>query len=182
MQSQAENSTKGENAGKDYSMKYDYLEAVKADVVKYIREEIDLAEYEGRRDDLEEDLNDMLWTVDSVTGNGSGSYTFCRETAKGYVLEDAGTVKEALDEFDVDAETIADKFLSEDWEYFDVTARCYVLGSAINEVLDEYEADGAFDEVAEEEAPETLADIAASIAGAIVKGTEPEANTEPVRA
>ena len=35
---------------------------------------------------------------------------------------------------------------------------------------------------AEEEAPETLADIAASIAGAIVKGTEPEANTEPVNA
>lgn len=132
-------------------MKYNYFEAVKADVIEYIREEIDLAEYEGRRDDLEEELNDILWTVDSVTGNGSGSYTFCRETAKGYVLEDAETVKEALEEFGVDAETIAEKFLSEDWEYFDVTARCYVLGSAIHEVLEEMENEGAFEVEAEEE-------------------------------
>lgn len=120
-------------------MKYNYFEAVKDDVVEYIREEINLAEYEGRRDDLEEKLNNDLWTVDSVTGNGSGSYTFCRETAKGYVLEDAETVAEALKQFDVDAETIADKFLSQDWEYFDVTARCYELGSAIAEALDEIE-------------------------------------------
>lgn len=121
--------------------KYNYFEAVKADVVDYIREEIDLAEYEGRRDDLEEDLNDMLWTVDSVTGNGSGSYTFSRETAKGYVFEDTETVTEALKEFDVDAETIAEKFFDEDWEYFDATARCYVLGSAIAAALDEIEAE-----------------------------------------
>ena len=163
-------------------MKYNYFEAVKADVKDYIKSEINFADWAENREGLEEELNDSLWVNDSVTGNASGSYTFCRETAKGYVFEDTETVTDALKEFCVDSETIAMKFFHEDWEYFDVTARCYVLGSAIDEVLDEYEAAGAFDEVAEEEAPETLADIAASIAGAIVKGTEPEANTEPVRA
>lgn len=120
-------------------MKYNYFEAVKTDVKNWISENINLEEYAGERDRLEEELNDSLWIEDSVTGNRSGSYTFCRETAKGYVLEDAETVKEALEAFGVDAETIAEKFLSEDWEYFDVTARCYELGSAIAEALDEIE-------------------------------------------
>lgn len=53
---------------------YNYLEAVTADVLDYIKDEIDLAEWKGNRDGLEEKLNDDLWTVDSVTGNASGSY------------------------------------------------------------------------------------------------------------
>ena len=164
-------------------MKYNYFEAVKADVKEYIKSEIDFTDWTENREGLEEELNETLWTEDNVTGNGSGSYTFCRETAKGYVFDNVETVTDALSEFCVDSETIAIKFLHEDWEYFDVTARCYVLGSAINEVLDEYEYSGVFAEAEEtEKAQETLADIAASIAGGILKGTEPEANTEPVRA
>ena len=46
---------------------------------------------------------------------------------------------EAVKEFCVESETIAEKFLSEDWEYFDVTIRCYLLGQAISEALDEIE-------------------------------------------
>ena len=53
------------------------------------------------------------------------------------------TVTEALREFCVDAETIAEKFLEEDWEYFDVAARCYILGAAISEALDEIEEEVA---------------------------------------
>lgn len=54
--------------------RYDYLNAVIDDVREYIAEEIDLAEWKGNRDGLEEKLNDDLWTTDSVTGNASGSY------------------------------------------------------------------------------------------------------------
>lgn len=55
---------------------YDYREAVKDDVRNYIAENITIEAYKGQRDELEEMLNEDLWTADSVTGNGSGSYTF----------------------------------------------------------------------------------------------------------
>jgi hypothetical protein len=120
-----------------------YLEQVKADVKDYIEDNYTAEELKEKmedRDDFEETLNDDLWIDNSITGNSSGSYTFSREQAKEYVLDDIDTVREALKEFCVEADTIADKFLSEDWEYFDVTARCYVLGQAIYAALDIIEA------------------------------------------
>ena len=56
---------------------YNYLEAMKSDIMDYIRNEVNTNEFSSR-EELEESLNDDLWTVDSVTGNGSGSYTFNR--------------------------------------------------------------------------------------------------------
>lgn len=117
---------------------YNYLEAMKEDVLEYINNEINLSDYEDL-DELEQFLNDELWTVDSVTGNASGSYTFNRCQAQKYVCDNIDELKEALDDFGTDAETITDKFLSEDWEYFDVTIRCYLLGAAISESLEEIE-------------------------------------------
>lgn len=122
---------------------YNYLEAVTADVIDFIREEVTTSDYENR-EALSEFLNDELWTCDSVTGNASGSYTFNAYKAKEYVFSDPDTVSEALKEFCVEAETIADKFLTQDWEYFDVTARCYVLGQAIEDALDSIENELVF--------------------------------------
>lgn len=119
---------------------YNYLEAMKEDVLEYINNEINLSDYEDL-DELEQFLNDELRTVDSVTGNASGSYTFNRCQAQEYVCDNIDELKEALDDFGTDAETITDKFLSEDWEYFDVTIRCYLLGAAISESLEEIEED-----------------------------------------
>lgn len=119
-------------------MRYNYLESIKADVMEYIKNEVNLTDYEDK-DELQEALHDDLWTEDSVTGNASGSYTFCRQTAKEYVTENMEECIEALKEFCVESETVAEKFLSEDWEYFDVTIRCYLLGQAISEVLEEIE-------------------------------------------
>ena len=124
-------------------MKYDYRKAVTADVIDYIRDEVNTSDYENR-EALSEFLNDELWTYDSVTGNASGSYTFNAYKAKEYVFSDPDTVSEALKEFCVEAETIADKFLTQDWEYFDVTARCYVLGQAIEDALDSIENELVF--------------------------------------
>lgn len=120
-----------------------YIEAVTADATEYIRDNYtaeEIAEAMTDRDEFAVRLNDEMWVADEVTGNGSGSYTFNREQAKEFVLADVDTVREALKEFCVEAETIADKFLDEDWEYFDVTARCYVLGQAIDAALDSIEA------------------------------------------
>lgn len=109
---------------------YDYREAVKNDVLEYIRNEVNFSEFETV-EELEEKLNDDLWTVDSVTGNASGSYTFNRWTAKEYVVDGMDELKDALQAFCTPSETIAEKFLDEDWEYFDVTIRCYLLGECI---------------------------------------------------
>ena len=54
---------------------YDYLEAMKSDIIDYVRNDVNTDEFSSR-EELEESLYDDLWTVDSVTGNGSGSYTF----------------------------------------------------------------------------------------------------------
>ena len=126
---------------------YNYREAVTADVIDFIRDEVNPADYESR-EALSEFLNDELWTCDSVTGNASGSYTFNAYKAKEFVFSDQDTVSESLREFCVDAETIAEKFLNQDWEYFDVTARCYVLGQAIESALDSIENEPEFCEEA----------------------------------
>lgn len=114
-------------------MNYNYLEAMKEDIRNYIEEnDIDVNEQ-----DIEETLNDDLWIEDSVTGNGSGSYTFNSYKAKENLEGNEDLVREMCKEFCIDAETIADKFLNEDYEYFDVSIRCYLLGQAIAEVLEE---------------------------------------------
>ena len=117
---------------------FNYTEAVTADVIDFIRNEVNSADYENR-EALSEFLNDELWCCDSVTGNASGSYTFNACKAKEFIFADPDTVSEALREFCVDAETISEKFLSQNWEYFDVTARCYVLSQAIEAALDSIE-------------------------------------------
>ena len=114
---------------------YDYRDAMKKDILDYIEDNIDLEKYS--REELSEKLNEDLWVEDSVTGNGSGSYTFNRAEAKEYVVDNTELCKQALDEFCVSAEQIAENFLCEDWEYFDVTIRCYLLSEMIEEALDE---------------------------------------------
>lgn len=121
---------------------YNYNEEMKRDILEAIRENYtaeEIAEQMTDRDSFAEKLNDELWTDDSVTGNGSGSYTFSRATAKEYVTENIDLAAEALREFCLDSDTIAEHFLEEDWEYFDVTIRCYLLAGLIWEALEEIE-------------------------------------------
>lgn len=123
--------------------KYNYYEAMKEDIKNYIAEnytEEDICEKMLDLDDFSEELNNDLWAFDGVTGNGSGSYTFSRAKAKEYIFSGAENVellREALKEFCVESDTIAEKFLSEEWEYFDVTIRCYILGGVINNALED---------------------------------------------
>lgn len=120
-------------------MAYDYKEAIKDDVIEYINENIDLDAVDSR-EELEEQLNDDLWAEDSVTGNGSGSYTFDRHQSYENVQGDPDAmdyIRDLVSEFGVEAETVAEKFLDEDYEYWDVSIRCYLLGEAIGEALDE---------------------------------------------
>ena len=56
--------------------KYDYLQAVMDDVRNFI-EENDIVITSSNVDEMREELYDKCWADDSVTGNASGSYTFC---------------------------------------------------------------------------------------------------------
>lgn len=125
---------------------YDYREAVKDDVRNYIAENITIEAYKGQRDELEEMLNEDLWITDSVTGNGSGSYTFSTWEAEENLCHNLDLLEEALDEFGSDKGYL----LEEGAEAADVTIRCYLLSSAISEVLDEYEDELTEDEEDEE--------------------------------
>lgn len=121
---------------------YNYLEAVTSDVLDYIKEEINLDEWKGNREGLEEKLNDELWTVDSVTGNASGSYTFNTWEAEENLAHNWDLLAEALDEFGQDGTDV----LRQGAEAMDVTIRCYLLGQAIAETLDELEEELAEDD------------------------------------
>lgn len=116
-------------------MKYNYLEAVKEDIKNYLLDNI--SEYDtSDLDDFKETLYEYLWDEDSVTGNASGSYTFNRKEAKGYVGDNLDLMVEAFKEFG-DTSRLLDCLENFDFETIDVTIRCYLLGQAIDEVLDE---------------------------------------------
>lgn len=139
--------TEAAEAGKGNNMDYNYLEAVTEDVREYIRENINLSEWKGNRDGLEEKMNDALWVEDSVTGNASGSYTFSRYQAEEYLAHNWDLLAEALEEFGADDVNPIDKGA----EWCDVMIRCYLLGQAIGEVLDELE-----DELEEDDSEEEV--------------------------
>lgn len=127
--------------------KYDYLSAVKEDVKQWIDEhdewKADYADENGKwlrednRDDIYEDLNDRLFVEDSVTGNASGSYTFNAWQAEENLCHNLDLLGEAMEEFGYGGKPMSE--LMESAESCDVTIRCYLLGQAISEVLDELE-------------------------------------------
>lgn len=110
---------------------YNYLENVKEDVRSYIEENIDLKDY--TQEELEEKLNEDLFVEDSVTGNASGSYTFSTYEAEENLCHNMDLLQKALEEFGCGIE-----YLEKGVEACDVTIRCYLLGRAIAEVLEEY--------------------------------------------
>lgn len=117
--------------------RYDYENAVREDVLDWILEHYsndEITEKLQERDDWEQELNDDLWTADSVTGNASGSYTFNAWEAEENVCHNLDLLGEALEEFGSDMDV-----LKNGAEACDVTIRCYLLGGAISAALDELE-------------------------------------------
>ena len=129
-----------------------YLDMIEDDVREWINDNVDLDEYKGNRDALEEKLNDELFNEDSVTGNASGSYYCNAYKAEEDIANHWDLLAEALEEFGYD-DLPAPKMLDKGAEWCDVTIRCYLVGEAIRNVLDELEEDGKFDEDEDEEEP-----------------------------
>ena len=121
---------------------YDYHEHIADDIREYIRNNVDLNEWKGRRDDLEEELQDDLWTADSVTGNASGSYYCNAWKAEEALCHNWDLLADALEELGGDTD-----ILRKGPEACDVAIRCYLLGECLSEVLDELEDSGDLDEL-----------------------------------
>lgn len=119
--------------------KYNYLNHEIEDVISYLKDnwtpdqiEQLRQEQENDTESLKEKLYDELWTADSVTGNGSGSYTFNTNKAEEYLCHNLSLLGKALEEF---GEENATKYLN-DPEAADVTIRCYLLSQAISKAVD----------------------------------------------
>lgn len=128
-----------------------YLDMIEDDVREWINENIDLDDYKGNRDGLEEKLNDELFNEDSVTGNASGSYYCNAYKAEEAIAHHWDLLAEALEEFGFNIS--ATEMLNKGAEWGDSIIRCYLVGEAIRNVLDELEEDGKFDEDEDEEEP-----------------------------
>jgi hypothetical protein len=115
--------------------KYNYFEAVKNAVLDYINEN-EIKVTTSNREDLEQSLYDDMFISDSVTGNASGSYTFNTWQAEENLCHNWDLMEEAGNELGYDSDVLA-----RGAEYLDVMIRCYLLSSALHEVLDELEED-----------------------------------------
>lgn len=109
--------------------RYDYYKAVKEDATDAIIERVNWNGVEYLED--EDKIYDDLWIDDSVTGNGSGSYTFSSWEAEENVCHNWDLLGEALSEFGCDGMEMNCA------EWADVTIRCYVLGQVIGEAVEE---------------------------------------------
>lgn len=113
--------------------KYEYYDEIVTDIIYYIQDNVNVDDFESI-EELEEHLHDLLWTEDSVTGNGSGSYTFNTWEAEENLCHNMDLLQEALECFGCDI-----KCLEKGAEWCDVTIRCYLLGSALHSALSPYE-------------------------------------------
>ena len=108
----------------------EYREEVKGDIMSY------LADAFGRKRIPKKkrgELYDEMFVADSVTGNGSGSYTFDRAEAEENIKECIELLGEAMEEFGSGHE-----LLEKGAEACDVTIRCHLLGQLIDKCIDEY--------------------------------------------
>lgn len=126
--------------------RYNYMAAVCEDVRAYI-ENNGIKVTTNNRDEVEEQLNEDLFCEDSVTGNASGSYTFSTWQAEENICHNLELLAEACKEFGSDAA----KMLADGAKACDVTIRCYLLGQAISEALDEVEGEEEEEEEEDEE-------------------------------
>ena len=108
----------------------DYIEEIKNDVIQAIRDNYNEGDVINKNE-----LYDDLFIDDSVTGNGSGSYTFSSYDAKMNVIDD---LEELVEEIEFQFGEIPSE-KRYDWEYIDVSVRCALLGEAIEEAMEELE-------------------------------------------
>lgn len=112
-------------------MTYDYMECLKDDIRQYLEDNgIELTE------DNYDEVYDDMFVSDSVTGNGSGSYFFSRYKAEEALCHNWVYIEDMLNDGFIED---LGRLLTEKGgaEAIDVSVRCYLLGDALTQVMEE---------------------------------------------
>ena len=125
---------------------YNYLEQVTTDAREAILENMEHWDFDDR-EELEEVAHDELWTEESVSGDGSGSYFCSTWKAEEALCHNWDLLAEACEEFGQDI----GEAVEQGAEACDVTIRCYLLGQAIAAALDELEEEDNISDPTNEE-------------------------------
>ena len=114
---------------------YNYAESVKNDVKDFINEHKNKYKNYKDREKLETDLRDVLYDSD-VTGSPNGSYTMSRWEAEENLCHNTDLLLEAIEKY-IENGSNVHRLSSFTAEELDVLIRCYILGDAITQALDE---------------------------------------------
>lgn len=114
---------------------YSYPSHVKQDIKTFIEKRLDSGTFgmlvQGDEDTIE-DVKDLMFDQDDVTGNGSGSYTFNTFKAEQNLMGNWDLLREAKEELQPNVDLI-----EKGPEYCDVMIRCYLLDWCFNKALAE---------------------------------------------
>lgn len=116
---------------------YNYRNVMRLDILDAIENalyDIDCIADASDKGELCEAINEGLWDADTVTGNGSGSYTFSRDKARECVVDNLDIMVEMTREFDC-KDALLEHLMDSDFEWIDVSIRCYLLDDMIWDTL-----------------------------------------------
>ena len=119
--------------------KYDYERSIIRAIIDYIHDNHITIDWTDTEDNIIEDLIDILWNEDCVTGNGTQYYD-TEDKCFGYLCQNSDILYEAVQEFCIDdninmlIQHFENKTLA---QYFDATIRCYLLNSCIYQAIQE---------------------------------------------
>ena len=118
---------------------YSYKEVVRSDVREWIDNNKDQIEGLDRHDAYEV-VYDSCWVADEVTGNASGSYTFSRYEARQNFFNDDDSddyISQMIEDGFMSADELGKKISESNWEYIDLSIRCWLLCDAVTDIIDE---------------------------------------------
>lgn len=117
--------------------KYNYEHPIIRDILDYIHDNHITIDWADTEDNIVDDLTDILWNEDCITGNGTQYYD-TEDKCSEYLCQNSDILYEAAQEFCIDDNInilishFENKTLA---QYFDTTIRCYLLNSCIYQVI-----------------------------------------------
>lgn len=114
-----------------------YIEMVTEDVKRFIKKHVNEIDWTAVRYDVEDQIYELAYISDAVTGNESAGYYKDEADAREMVLANMDEVRaELLADYNVGYDMISDWFLNEQWNVIDCVTRCGMLPDAISAALD----------------------------------------------
>lgn len=104
--------------------RYDYFDTLCKDIKIALATDYD-------REEGYDVLYEKMWVDDSITGNASGSYYCNAWKAEEAICHNLDLIEEVAEEYG-----IPDDWKKYSAEYWDVAIRCYLLGEALQKVLE----------------------------------------------